>query len=130
MPDDNLGRTLAQGLCVPGQLRDDLTSGVYLPKDPQEALGRYEHTLKLVTEANGVYHKIVKAMKAKKLPRGKPDRLVKKALEANVITKEDFDLVQAAEAARDDAIQVDSFKLEDFATNLLTPNDKANASNS
>ncbi|SMF48015.1 acyl-CoA dehydrogenase [Pseudobacteriovorax antillogorgiicola] len=131
MPNDHLGRKVAAGLCKPGQLRDELTYGVYVPTDVNEALGRYEHTLKLVTEANGVYKKIVKAIKAKKLPRGKPDALAKKALEANVITKEDFDLVQRAEAARDDAIQVDSFKLEEFATNLLTPhNEKAEAANS
>ena len=78
MPDDVLGRKVAQGLCVPGQLRDDITWGVYLPESTEEAIGRYEHTLNLVTEANGVYHKIVKAMKAKKLPRGKPDRMAKK----------------------------------------------------
>ena len=128
MPDDNLGRIVAQGLCKPGQLRDDITAGVYIPTDKEQALGRYEHTLKLVTEANGVYKKIMKAMKAKKLPKGKPDRMVKKALEANVITKEDFDLVERAEAARNDAIQVDNFDLKDFATNLLTPN--ADAANS
>ena len=111
--------------------RDDITWGVYLPESTEEAIGRYEHTLNLVTEANGVYHKIVKAMKAKKLPRGKPDRMAKKALEANIITKEDYELVQKAEEAREDAIQVDSFDLKDFATNLLTPqSDKAKASNS
>ncbi len=131
MPDDALGRKVAQGLCVPGQLRDDITAGVFIPESTKEALGRYEHTLKLVTEANGVYHKIVKAMKAKKLPRGKPDRMAKKALEANIITQEDYDLVQRAEEAREDAIQVDSFDLEAFSTNLLTPADqKAEAANS
>ena len=131
LPDDKLGRKVAQGLSVPGALRDDMTTGVFLPEEAHKAVARYEHTFKLVSEANGVYHKIVKAMKAKKLPRGKPDRMVDKALAANVITKEDFDLVQKAEKAREDAIQVDSFALKDFGTNLLTPHkDKADAVNS
>jgi len=131
MPNDVLGQKVAHGLQVPGQLRDELTTGVFIPNDPEEALGRYEHTLKLVTEAAVVYRKIAKASKAKKLPRGKPDRLVKKALEANVITQEDFDLVKKAEAAREDAIQVDSFKLEEFASNLMSPqSEKAKAVNS
>lgn len=127
MPNDKLGRKVAQGICQPGSLRDSLTSGVYVPKDPEEALGRYERTLELVTQAGVVYQKITKAMKEKKVPRGKPDRMAKKALEVNAITQEEYDLVQKAEAAREDAIQVDSFDLEDFATNLLTPHNEGEA---
>ncbi len=127
MPSDKLGHTIAQAICRPGAVRDALSGGIYVPKNPEEGLGRYEHTLKLVFEAGAVYSKIHKAIKAKQLPKGKPERSVQKALDAGVITREEFHLVQRAEAARDDAIQVDSFRLEDFAMHLDTPHTQSPA---
>ncbi|MFW7382208.1 MAG: acyl-CoA dehydrogenase [Oligoflexus sp.] len=135
-PDDSLGHKVAAGLMVPGALRDSLTEGIYIPENREEALGRYEHTLKLVTEANEVYKRIMKAMKAKKLPRGKPHLMVDKALEAGVISSEDATLVKRAEQARSDAIQVDSFDLEGNLIKAQTPasdrdlGSKANVANS
>lgn len=123
-PSDQLGHKVAVAISKPGEVREALGGGIYVPKDPSEALGRYEHTLKLVFEAHTVYSKIAKAIKAKKLPRGKPERSVQKALDEGVITREEFQLVQKAEAARDDAIQVDSFRLEEFHTHLAMPEKK------
>lgn len=123
MPNDALGRKVAQGIMEPGDLRNSLTEGIFIPESKEEALGRYEHTLKLVTEANAVYLRIMKAIKAKKIPRGKPHLMIDKALEAGVISAEDADLVKRAEAARADAIQVDSFALEGFQSALLTSKD-------
>ncbi len=123
-PDDKLSHKVAQGICRPGALRDALGEGVYLPSDPHEALARYEQTLKLVYEASAVFQKVSRAVKEKKLPKGKPERLVQKALDEGIITRDEFHLVQRAEAAREDAIQVDSFRLEDFQFGLLTDKPK------
>lgn len=120
-PDDRLTHKVAQGICRPGALRDALGAGIYLPKAPEEALARYEQTLQLVHAAGAVYQKVSKAVKEKKLPRGKPERLVQKALDDGIITRDEFHLVQRAEAAREDAIQVDSFRLEEFQQALDQP---------
>jgi acyl-CoA dehydrogenase len=110
---------------TPGELRDSITGGIYIPEDPEEAVGRYEHAFKLVTEANAIYHKIFKAVKSKKLPKGKPFKLLDKALEAGVISAAEHETVKAAEAARDDAVEVDSFDLKDFTTAILTSHEPA-----
>lgn len=119
-PNDKLGRKLAKGLMKPGALRDSLTEGIFIPTDKEDALGRYEHTLKLVSEADEIYTRIMKAVKTGRLPKGKPAQLIGKAKEAGIITAEDLALIEKAEAARLDAVQVDSFSLESFRTELLT----------
>ena len=45
--------------------------------------------------------------------------MIDKAVEAGVISQEDAALVQRAESARSDAIQVDSFALEEYQASLL-----------
>jgi len=130
LPNDILGQKVAQGLMEPGELRDSLTEGIYVPESREEALGRYEHTLKLVTETNEVYKRILTAMKAKKLPRGKPHLMVDKAVEAGVISSEDAALVKRAEAARKDAIQVDSFDLKGLLEAKAPSTSAADASDS
>ena len=125
MPSDDVTAKIAREMMVPGELRDSLTWGVYLSGDKEDNLGRYEHTLKLVTEAAAIYKKIYKAVKAKKLPKGKPHLLVDQALEAGVITADEAKLAKDKEAARNDAVLVDSFDVENFNTNLLQEDKQA-----
>ena len=124
-PSDVVSAKIAHDMMIPGEHRDSLTWGVFVSKDKEDPLGRYEHTLALVTEAAAIYKKIYKAVKAKKLPKGKPQFLVDQALEAGVITAEEANLCKEAEAARKDAIQVDAFDVENFKTNLLSENKEA-----
>ena len=84
----------------------------------------FEH-LSLCLDIKNDRVKIGKAVKKKQLPRNKPERLVDKALEAGVITAEEAKLCRDAEAARDDAIQVDSFDLQAFTSDLAEPSSKA-----
>jgi acyl-CoA dehydrogenase len=109
MPSDDLGSQVARALQIPGSRRDALTQGMYIPADPEEALGRLENAFRLVTRANPIARKIVEGVREKKLPGDKPERLVSRAVEAGVITREEADLLVKAEEARNDAIQVDSF---------------------
>ena len=59
---------------------------------------------------------IYKAVKAGQLPKDRPAKLVMKAAEAGIITGDEAALIQKAEAARWDAIQVDSFTQEEYET--------------
>ncbi len=113
-PSDELGSRVAQILQTPGEQRDRLTGGIYIPKEKTEALGRIEHAFLLVKQAEPVVRKIGKAVKSGKLQKDRPERLVKQALEAGVISREEAQLLKDAEAAREDAIQVDSYTLEEY----------------
>lgn len=119
-PSDRLGHLVAQAMQVPGEQRDRMTEGMYIPKDTEQAVGRFENALNLITEANPIYKKMYKAIKAKELPKKSFAELAKPALEKGIITKEESELVIKAEAARNDAIQVDEFTLEEYLNE--TPN--------
>ena len=47
LPGDREGSRVASLLQVPGEQRDRLTDGIYLPSDPEEAVGRLERALRL-----------------------------------------------------------------------------------
>ena len=81
-PSDRLGGQAAVTLRAPGAQRDRLTADLFLPSDPEEALGRLERAFELVAAAEA--------------------------------SPGDAEKVRAAAAARADAIQVDSFSLEEY----------------
>lgn len=113
-PSDRYGKKIAKMMQVPGEHRDRMTELAYVSSDKTDALGRIEYAFRLSYEAEPVAGKIRDAVKNKKLPKMKPAQLLKPALDNGVITKEEYDLVIKAEEARNDAIQVDSFTLEEY----------------
>lgn len=113
-PSDRLGSQVAMALQAPGEQRERITGGLYIPTDPTEAVGRLERTLGLVTQADQVARKIKAAIKERLLPRQKPITLLEQAHGAGVITQEELELVIEAEAARVDTVEVDSFTLEEY----------------
>jgi hypothetical protein len=70
------------------------------------------HSL-LVAESEPVVRKIKIAMRNGRLPKGRPTTLIAEALESGIIDRDEAILLTAAEAASEDAIQVDSFTLRE-----------------
>ena len=113
-PDDRLAGEVARILQTPGAQRDALTSGIYMPDDASQGLGRLEHAFELSFQAEGVTRKIKSAVRKRQLPKSDPATLVGDAVKAGLITAQEAELVAAAEAARDDAIQVDSLTRDEY----------------
>src|SRR5262249_12072019 len=113
-PSDRLGARVARLLTTPGPVRDRLADNLYVPNDPEQALGRLEKAFRLVTEAGPVLDRIKEAAKASRIPKGSPETLTAAAVETGVISAQEAALVRAAAAAREDAIQVDSFTLAEY----------------
>ena len=65
--------------------------------------------------------KIKRAVRERRLPKGRPAALLDAALEAGVLDAKEVELVREAEAAREDAIQVDSFTLEEYLKSSVPP---------
>jgi acyl-CoA dehydrogenase len=106
---------VAQALQVPGDQRDRLTDGMFVPKDVEEALGRLENALELAVRAERVERTLKDAVRAGRLPRKvAPTKLVKRALELGLISQADAELLEQAAEARQDAMTVDSFTLEEY----------------
>ncbi|WAL59096.1 acyl-CoA dehydrogenase [Thermocoleostomius sinensis] len=120
-PSDILGHHIARNIQIPGDIRDRLTNGIYLPAHSDEALGRLEKAFQLSIEAENVLKLIKNASQTGQLPQSKPESLIDAALEAGVITAEAAQLVQEAERIRTDAIQVDTFTLEEYQRDQLIP---------
>ena len=120
LPTDKLGSRVARIMQTPGKQRDNLTADIYLPQDTEEALGRLEHAFSLSVQAEAVFHKIKAAIKADRLPQAKPAMLIRDALEAEIISLDEVELLTQAEVARNDAVQVDSFTPEEYQGHSAT----------
>jgi acyl-CoA dehydrogenase len=118
-PADRLGHRIAAAVQVPGAFRDSLASGVLGSGGAYNHSATLEQTFKMCFEAQEIYNRIGDAVKAKTLPKKRPTALVKEALAAKVITEAEAKLLGEVDAARDDAIQVDSFALDEFESHLL-----------
>ena len=118
-PRDIDGQRIARILQTPGAQRNRLTEGLYLPQDPEEALGRLERAFLACVAADQVLAKVKQGIRARKLPRQKPITLLEEALAADLITTEDVATVHRAEELREDAIQVDSFSEEEYLATAL-----------
>ena len=114
MPSDKTGSKIAQAIQVPGEQRERITSGLFISDDVTDPAGRLENALRLVYEAEPVFKKIIKAIRAKQLKKAAPHKMINDALEAGIITQEEAILLKNAEAAREDVIQVDTFTQEEY----------------
>ena len=111
---DVTSHRVSKAMQIDGEQRDRMYDGVYVPNDMNDPVGRLALTFKLVKEAEGIERKIKKAIKAKKLPKKRVSALLDQAVAQSVITQGEYDLIQKAEAARYDAIQVDDFSPDEY----------------
>ena len=120
-PADAVGGRIASLLRTPSADRDRLTAGIYMPKNPTDALPRLEAAMTALVAASGVLGRIKEAMKQKLLPKGRPEDALDPAVAAGVITADDAARVRDAAKLRDEAVAVDSFAIEDFDRSTPRP---------
>lgn len=112
--NDALGHKVVKNLIKNGEFRDSLTSGIFVPTNKNDALGRLEHAMKLSEAAAPAIEKIKIAIKNKILPRQKIDTLSAFAVSKLVISLEESILIDESLVAILDAIQVDAYSLEEY----------------
>jgi acyl-CoA dehydrogenase len=108
---DILEKEIVSNYCQSGFLKDQLTSGIYLPDEKDEILGRLENALKLYESSLKSRENIKLAIKQNKLPKLPIKSLLDKALHQNIITKDEFDQLYKSEDALFDSILVDDYKI-------------------
>jgi acyl-CoA dehydrogenase len=108
-PHDRLSARLAGVLMEPSPLRDRLTSGIFIPADSTDALGRLEDALKKVKAAEPVEQKLKNAVKDGRLKVWTQDAAPEAGVQAGVITGDEAELLRQAEEARREVIRVDDF---------------------
>jgi len=113
-PSDDLGGKIAKGLLDGDEMRLRLTPDIFIPDAEEDGLGKLEAALNLVVAAKDGDAKVTKAVRAGALDREPLDTLFERACAQGVINEEERNRLAAAEAARDDVIQVDQFDAETY----------------
>lgn len=111
---DNLDHQIVKNFIKNGELRESLTDGIFVSKDPNDNLGRVENAFILHEKTEATSAKIKAAIKSKTLPRGRVEDLAELAKDKSVITCEEFNNFRTAQAAVLDAMQVDEYSLEEY----------------
>ena len=115
MPSDAMSQRAALCIQSDNEQFHRLAYAVYLPKDESLGLGRLLRAFKCVTRAHPAAERIIKAQKAKLLPRGPlPAELADEALQRGIIKADEAKWLRDALAARLEAIEVDSFSAEEY----------------
>lgn len=106
---DGWSHLISTSLMEYGGLRDRLTEGIHIPKDRNQQLGRLEYAMQVSLQSETAEKKIRKAIKEGVLPKQKVHQLLDQARAQNVISADEFKLLQEADGVRYDAILVDDF---------------------
>ncbi len=114
-PDDALGSQVASALLDDPEARQRLTADIYLPPEEEVGLGRLEAALGHARAGLAVEATIRAAVRAGRLDRAPGDALADLALAAGVIGEAERQQIREADAARDEAIEVDAFDPGSFA---------------
>jgi len=86
-----------------------LTNGMYVSRDPNEAIGRMDIALEHVCAAEPVEKKLQHAVRSGQLPKTDPESLLAAAVKHGVISELEAEKVRLANQSRKDAIRVDDF---------------------
>lgn len=127
-PDDALGHQVARLMQTPGEQRDRLTDGLFISGDPNDALTQLEYAFALSVPAEDVLSRIRSAVRSGKIARGTPAETSARAIDADIISAEEADLVRRAEEARTRYVAVDAFTLEEYGARRLGADGEPDAS--
>lgn len=114
-PSDELSNKVARIITTPGEARDRLTDGIYIPAGEKEYVARLENAFELAHKAGPIEAALAKGLKKGKIiPSETKAELVAQAVEIGYLP-EDTDieatgqLLEDTQKARQDIIAVDCF---------------------
>ena len=113
-PSDSLSHKVATLMMMPGEARDRLTAGIYLPTSPEEPLNILEQALQCAVVGEAVEAKLRAAVKTGQISAQAEDKIAE-GLKQRVITHAELELMGKMKTLRRRAIMVDDFP-PDFAS--------------
>ncbi|MHB1237463.1 MAG: acyl-CoA dehydrogenase [Gallionella sp.] len=113
-PSDHLGHQIATLLMKPGDARDRLTGGIYVPDDEQDPVGALEAALASTLASEPLLASLEEARKAGKLKALEEPLRIAEARDLGIITAE-----QALQLERDYALRRKVIMVDDFAPEQL-----------
>src|SRR5262249_7830935 len=111
---DRLGGEVARALLDEKDVRDALTDGIYAPSPDEVGLGRLESALEEARSALPIEAKLRRAVREGRVAPAPGHDLPREARAAGILSEGELAQLRAADRARDEAIQVDSFEPDEF----------------
>jgi acyl-CoA dehydrogenase len=108
-PSDELGRQVSSLLLAPSATRDRLTAGIYVPVNEADPVGRLDIALQSTLAAEAIEAKIHAASKAGHIKGKTFEETTAQAVQLNIISAAEMELLAKAKALRRDVIMVDDF---------------------
>lgn len=107
-PSDILAHEVSRLMLMPGEARDRLTRGIYVPTTANEPLADLEDALLCAVESEAIEEKLRDAVKAGKII-AKGNERISEALEKNILTVMEAELLNRMTMLRQRVIMVDDF---------------------
>ena len=113
-PADALAHEVSRLMMTPGAARDRLTAGIYVPTVDNEPIADLEQALQCVIECGAVEAKLREAIRSHRITTH-GDEQIAQALQLQVITAAEADLLNKMKDLRSRVVKVDDFP-PDFGT--------------
>jgi acyl-CoA dehydrogenase len=113
-PSDKLSHEVASLMLSPGEARDRLTGGIFIPDSADEPLSTLEQALQCAVVCDAVEAKLRAAVKAGRIP-AEGEAKIAAALKQRVITANELELMAGMKSLRRRVVMVDDFP-PDFGT--------------
>ncbi len=117
-PSDSLGHEVSTLMLEPGEARDRLTAGIYVPTGADEPMADLEQALQCAVECTAIEAKLRSAVKAGQVTAKGDDRIVQ-AVQQGVITAAEAALLNKMKDLRSRVVKVDDFP-SDFSAESAT----------
>lgn len=111
-PNDRLGHKISTLLINPSEMRNRLTSGVFIPKNEDETITQLESALRKVVDAAPLEKKIRSFQKNFKPEYADYETMLAAAIVEGIIDKDEKSVLQQANKARTKVIGVDDFTFD------------------
>lgn len=111
-PSDSQGRAVAELMMHDNPARTSLTADIYKTRTANNALGQLDETLELVIQAEPLEKRLRKALNDGLLQPDQPATVLQEAVNAEILTGNERDLVARTRAAVAEIIAVDEFDSE------------------
>ena len=120
MPKDDTAIAICSAMTQPGVMRDRLSFLCYVGEEDEDLTGHMEKAFVAMTEGDTIFRKIMLAQKKGEMDAKLPlYEAIEQACDKAIITSDEAEQLKQADRLRWQAINVDSFTKEGFATDNL-----------
>jgi acyl-CoA dehydrogenase len=108
-PCDHTGHAVARTLLTPSEVRDRLTSGIFITRDPATRVGQLELALDQVERATLIEGTLRGAIRSGLIERGSSDQVLEQATAQGIISTQERRALESMGQLRRQVVSVDAF---------------------